>query len=111
MITTNNERDLPPAFLRRCAVLDLPEPDPEELAKIAHYHFDDQAKKNTKLYKAVADKFIAIRKQAKGTRRPPGTSEYLDAIRACMKLRITPRNKVWQQVELATLVKDTKPNG
>ncbi len=38
-ITTNEERDLPPAFLRRCVGLPLPDPDDNRLVAIARAHF------------------------------------------------------------------------
>jgi MoxR-like ATPase len=41
MMTSNNERDFPPAFLRRCLRLDLVPPLPTELASIVQSHFAD----------------------------------------------------------------------
>ncbi|BAZ33903.1 ATPase-like protein (plasmid) [Cylindrospermum sp. NIES-4074] len=41
ILTSNGERDFPPAFLRRCLRLNIPEPNQEELAKIVKAHFDD----------------------------------------------------------------------
>jgi MoxR-like ATPase len=38
IITSNGERDLPPAFLRRCLRIDLPKPDPEMLKAIVLKH-------------------------------------------------------------------------
>ncbi|MEU4134115.1 AAA family ATPase [Streptomyces wuyuanensis] len=38
VITSNGERDFPPAFLRRCIRLDLPEPDEERLMEIVRAH-------------------------------------------------------------------------
>ncbi|WP_220504633.1 MoxR family ATPase [Microbispora sp. H13382] len=38
VMTSNGERDFPPAFLRRCVTLELPEPDPERLAEIIRAH-------------------------------------------------------------------------
>ncbi|MFI8092145.1 AAA family ATPase [Streptomyces sp. NPDC086080] len=38
VITSNGERDFPPAFLRRCVRLDLPEPDEERLRAIVRAH-------------------------------------------------------------------------
>lgn len=38
VITSNGERDFPPAFLRRCVRLDLPEPDRERLRDIVAAH-------------------------------------------------------------------------
>jgi MoxR-like ATPase len=37
-ITSNGERDLPPAFLRRCLRLDMPRPDAGRLRKIVEAH-------------------------------------------------------------------------
>lgn len=39
LITSNGERELPPAFLRRCLRLDIVEPSAEKLARIVHAHF------------------------------------------------------------------------
>jgi MoxR-like ATPase len=45
VITSNGERDFPPAFLRRCVRLDLPLPDEERLRAIvaAHLNMDEDA--------------------------------------------------------------------
>ncbi|MEW2068584.1 AAA family ATPase [Streptomyces sp. NPDC007346] len=40
IITSNGERDFPPAFLRRCVRLDLPEPDEDRLRAIISAHLD-----------------------------------------------------------------------
>ncbi|MEU2097115.1 AAA family ATPase [Streptomyces globisporus] len=42
IITSNGERDFPPAFLRRCVRLDLPEPDENRLRAIISAHLDPQ---------------------------------------------------------------------
>lgn len=39
VITSNGERELPPAFLRRCLRLDIKEPSPVKLARIVEAHF------------------------------------------------------------------------
>lgn len=39
IITSNGERELPPAFLRRCLRLDIKEPNPEKLGRIVKAHF------------------------------------------------------------------------
>ncbi|MFB8030052.1 MULTISPECIES: AAA family ATPase [unclassified Streptomyces] len=43
VITSNGERDFPPAFLRRCIRLDLPEPDERRLREIIAAHLGDTA--------------------------------------------------------------------
>ncbi|MGW0774060.1 AAA family ATPase [Streptomyces sp. NPDC002835] len=42
VITSNGERDFPPAFLRRCVRLDLPEPDEDRLRAIVSAHLDPE---------------------------------------------------------------------
>jgi len=41
VMTSNAERELPPAFLRRCIRLDIQEPNEEKLARIVRVHFGD----------------------------------------------------------------------
>lgn len=43
VITSNGERDFPPAFLRRCVRLDLPEPDEDRLLEIVRGHLGEGA--------------------------------------------------------------------
>ncbi len=107
VITTNGERELPPAFLRRCVTLGLESPDSSGLKRIAKHHLGDEKSYNPKVAGAVAEKFVTIHANARKTEgRPPGTSEYLDAVRACMQIEITPDHEVWTQVEQATLRKE-----
>ena len=42
ILTSNGERDFPPAFLRRCLRLDIKEPSKEELENIVKAHFLDK---------------------------------------------------------------------
>jgi MoxR-like ATPase len=46
VLTSNGEREFPPAFLRRCLRLDLPDPTPEQLAAIVatHVTLDDRSR-------------------------------------------------------------------
>lgn len=107
MITTNNERDLPPAFLRRCIHLELKRPDEKRLVEIASFH---QGKRTDNLYSLLAEKFIVLSNEVPEGERKPGTSEYLDAVQACIKLNIIPDegNPIWQQIEMATLRKQNR---
>lgn len=109
IITTNGERDLPPAFLRRCISLVLLHPDSKRLGQIGRQHFPQAAKGDIQ---KITERFLALRKQAQHEGlRLPSTSEYLDSIRAGLQLlkrgERNDRNKVWQQVERATLLKRT----
>lgn len=110
-ITTNDERELPPAFLRRCIVLTLAGPDRTRLTEIARAHFGDDDKE---LYEKVAGLVLeqGAEPAAAGGRRDrrvgqavPSTAEYLDAVRACRKLKIRPENEIWSQIAQVTLWK------
>ncbi len=105
VITTNRERELPQAFLRRCVSLLLDEPNAERLVEIALRHIPDA---NRPRVETLADTIVAFRNKARESgRRPPGTSEFLDAVRACEKLQIQvdAESVLWQQVERAVLLK------
>jgi MoxR-like ATPase len=103
LITSNNERDLPAAFLRRCIMLELQAPPPERLIEIATKHFGDKAT-DKKLYKAVAD----ILYPETGSATPQtSTAEYLDAVKACKTLGVTPKagDAIWDCVVRTTVTK------
>ena len=116
VITTNETRELPDAFVRRCVVHHVAHPDREKLLEIARRHArrwqpgpraDDE-----KLFGAVADKLLAIRLDPKrGGRRKPSTAEYLDALRAARHLDIVVDSDEWNQLERAVLLKEPPPNG
>lgn len=101
LITTNDERELPKAFLRRCVVLSLSPPD---LVPVAEKHFGNEGTRA--LYEAVAERVAEIAKENKAKRLPePSTAEYLDAVSACVNLGITPQSPEWVFVATAALSK------
>ena len=74
IITSNNEKDLPDAFLRRCFFHYISFPDVATLEKIIHVHYPD-VKKN--LINASIKSFLTIRDTV-GIKKKPSTSELLD---------------------------------
>jgi MoxR-like ATPase len=89
IITTNEERELPRAFLRRCIVLHLEAKKVPELVTIATEHFEERT--HDTLYEDLAKVLDEQRKKAEELGlRPPSTAEYLDAIAACRALEIAP---------------------
>jgi MoxR-like ATPase len=103
LVTTNNERELSKAFMRRCVVLHLPEPDKEWLVAVAVAHYGPGERT---LYLQVADYVLEVRMQAEAAaERPPSTAEFLDALQACRELGVRPGTGAWNQVALATLAK------
>ncbi len=74
IITSNNEKDLPDAFLRRCFFHYIRFPDPETLAAIVRVHFPD-IKEN--LITTALTQFFTVR-DTPGIKKKPSTSEVLD---------------------------------
>ncbi|MFI7504801.1 AAA family ATPase [Streptomyces sp. NPDC049687] len=113
VITTNDERELPQAFLRRCVVASLPVPDKDGLVEIAREHLKDrEAPGNwTKLAEAVAEEVEKARAQAHKDRvRAPSTAEYLDALYACLSLGISvPGDGRWGRLRDLVLLKYQQP--
>jgi MoxR-like ATPase len=110
VITTNEERDLPDAFLRRCVVHELEPPDTARLVEIARRHLAGPegglSREEGDLCEAVAGKIIELRGQAADLGvREPSTAEFLDAVRACRNLRIGVGSRAWQSIERAVLRK------
>ncbi|MFD4676459.1 AAA family ATPase [Lentzea sp. NPDC058450] len=114
VVTTNEERELPQAFLRRCVVTWLSEPSVTRLVEIALAHQEKRSggvgADDEVLATALANALDEARADAKSkARRPPSTAEFLDAFRACRELEIRPHSEGWHHVEQLTLRK-TRPD-
>ena len=114
VITTNEERELPQAFLRRCVVAVLPVPRGQALATIAKKHLERYVsgltEQDTELIEAVAAELDTAREQARQQgMRPPGTAEFLDALRACWNLGITVDSPRWHELRDMVLLKPHQP--
>jgi MoxR-like ATPase len=110
VITTNEERELPQAFLRRCVVLTLPDHDEEGLLRIAEEHMGDWhgtvSAPNRQLAGALAAELGTVRAQAAAMGvRGPSTAEYLDALRACITLDIRLGTQRWEWLRDCVLLK------
>ncbi|MFN8544918.1 MAG: MoxR family ATPase [Candidatus Binatia bacterium] len=81
IITSNNEKELPDAFLRRCIFHYIEFPDPKlmrQIVAVHHPHLD------TKLLDQVLIKFYWLREQ-NDLRKKPSTSELVDWISALLR--------------------------
>ena len=74
IITSNNEKELPDAFLRRCFFHFIKFPEKEILEEIVNVHFP-KVKKN--LLDAALNQFFEVR-EVPGLKKKPSTSEMLD---------------------------------
>jgi MoxR-like ATPase len=110
VITSNQERALPPAFLRRCVVYHLEHPGAEELVAITRLHFDGAGGRFTEddaaLALAIATRVVALRKAAEPGEHRPSTAEMLDAFRAARgRFPADPGDPCWQLIERIALAK------
>ncbi len=89
-ITTNQDRDLPAAFIRRCLVLNVEFPPDrkksaqEFLKERGHVHFGDKI--DARVYQKAAEMILEERKLQKDVLHRPGAAEYLDILRALHSL-------------------------
>ena len=74
IITSNNEKELPDAFLRRCFFHYIKFPDKETMEQIVAVHYPDLKKD---LLDAALNAFFSIR-EVQGITKKPSTSELLD---------------------------------
>jgi MoxR-like ATPase len=86
VITSNNEKELPDAFLRRCFFHYIKFPDKDTMAQIVNVHFPD-LKKN--LLREALDAFYKVR-DVRGLKKKPSTSELLDWIKLLLAEDIPP---------------------
>ena len=80
MITSNNEKELPDAFLRRCFFHYIRFPDAETMQAIVNVHFPDIQKM---LVREALQIFYEIR-DVPGLKKKPSTSELLDWLKLLM---------------------------
>ena len=80
IITSNAEKELPDAFLRRCIFHYITFPDREQMTEIVNAHFENLEEN---VLKNALDTFYWIR-SVKDVRKKPSTSELIDWIRALM---------------------------
>ena len=86
IITSNNEKELPEAFLRRCFFHYIQFPDIDTLKKIVNVHFPDIKKT---LLDSALNRFFEIR-EVPGLKKKPSTSEALDWIKLLLLEDIKP---------------------
>ncbi|MEL7258633.1 MAG: MoxR family ATPase [Pseudomonadota bacterium] len=85
IITSNNEKELPDAFLRRCFFHYIRFPDPETMKQIVEVHHPGI---KDKLLTEALTQFYEIREQS-GLKKKPSTSEVLDWLKLILAEDLT----------------------
>ena len=86
IITSNNEKELPDAFLRRCFFHYIKFPEPDTMKEIVDVHFPDL---KGMLVREAMNVFYDMR-DVPGMKKKPSTSELLDWIKLLLNEDITP---------------------
>ena len=86
IITSNNEKELPDAFLRRCFFHYIRFPDRETMERIVQAHYPDLRKD---LVREALNVFFQIR-EVPGLKKKPATSELLDWLKLLMVEDLPP---------------------
>ncbi|MFZ1470693.1 MAG: MoxR family ATPase [Paracoccaceae bacterium] len=88
IITSNNEKDLPDAFLRRCFFHYIRFPDPETLAAIVRLHYPGIKEQ---LLATALTQFFELR-ETPGLKKKPSTSEVLDWLKLILAEDLAPED-------------------
>jgi len=102
IITSNSEKELPDAFLRRCIFYYIEFPDEEMMERIIRVHYPDI---ENKLIREALKRFYWIR-EMEGLRKKPSTSELLDWIKALVLGGIALEKITHDMPFLGTLLKN-----
>jgi MoxR-like ATPase len=104
-LTTNDERDLPPAFVRRCVELKLASPTREQLVTVGKAHFEAASET------LLADVAAVFAASGERSANPPSTAEYLDTVRACLSLDVKPGSRLFETLSRVTVWKHGRTPG
>ncbi len=86
IITSNAEKELPDAFLRRCVFHYISFPDREQLERIVRVHHPDL---DQSLLDVALDRFLGLRRR-QGLRKKPSTSELVDWLTVLVHAGLDP---------------------
>ena len=96
IITSNAEKELPDAFLRRCIFHYIDFPDAEMMEKIVRVHYPHL---EDKLLKQALESFYAVR-ALRGLQKKPSTSELIDWIQA-LQIAGIPAERIEKEMPFA----------
>lgn len=101
LITSNNEKELPDAFLRRCIFHFISFPSPAQMAEIVRVHHPDLEER---VMEETLARFYWLR-GLQGLRKPPSTSELIDWISALHRGGIDSDELIKRVPFLGSLIK------
>ena len=100
VLTSNSEKHLPDAFLRRCIFYNITFPDADRLREIVRARLPELADRADPLLKSGLGYFHVLREKGR-LKKPPATAELLDWLRALWLLRDGTENVIEEKPEAA----------
>lgn len=101
IMTSNSEKSLPDAFLRRCIFYSIPFPDENRLEQILLTRIVGQLKAGMPILKDGVEFFLLLRSSENGLRKRPGTAELLNWFNAMLEFGCSPEKTVKSQERIA----------
>jgi MoxR-like ATPase len=97
IMTSNSEKALPDAFLRRCIFYSIPFPDDERLERIILARLPERLVHGSPLLRDAISFFGHLRQDDLGLRKRPGTAELLNWLAAMLDFECEPGNALLAQ--------------
>ncbi len=92
VLTSNSEKNLPDAFLRRCAYYHIPFPNEDRLINIVRANVELQPAFTERMLEAAIEHFMALR--GDNLKKPPATAELLSWVHILQKHHIDVRKSI-----------------
>lgn len=101
VVTSNSEKDLPDAFLRRCIYYNIPFPDSDGLSRIVTSHLGEYAGRGSQFLSDALEIFFKLRERKSSLRKKPATAELLGWLVALRNISGKAENPLAEKPELA----------
>jgi MoxR-like ATPase len=102
IMTSNSEKSLPDAFLRRCIFYSIPFPDDERLEQIILSRLPERLQPGSSLLRDVIAFFGRLRQDDLGLRKRPGTAELLNWMAALIDFKCDLTQPIGTQAAVAS---------
>lgn len=103
IMTSNSEKALPDAFLRRCIYYDVPFPSDADLRKIVVSRLKSQLATDSRLLSEAIEFFWTVREPGQGLRKPPATAELLNWLQSMVDRGADPTGSIRDHDELLAM--------
>jgi len=113
ILTSNSEKQLPDAFLRRCIFYNIPFPDEKRLIEIIYSRIPKMKAEPARMLNEAIELFLLLREPSTGLTKKPATAELLGWLLVLNRKGVEPgdslrRNKPTVTSTLSTVIKSAE---